>query len=209
MKLTAKKLIKMLSQPYAASELEKLHMRRTVTSTVMEGIALLETVALWAVIARLAITSDSSHTQALILIGVFGTAITALLLYGAYHPIDTVNLPFRIKTVRQVELAALSERTTALLAPPMAAAVAANECGLASKMPINIMGAVLLCTGLVFIILIWRAKYEKRDLLFIFSKQGLFTLKTSLVYVQKKASLRCKQAFFFYRGNRNQEKGIA
>ena len=81
-----------------------------------------------------------------------------MLLYGAYHPIDTVNLPFRIKTVRQVELAALSERTTALLAPPMAAAVAANECGLASKMPINIMGAVLLCTGLVFIILIWRAK---------------------------------------------------
>ncbi len=158
MKLTAKKLIKMLSQPYVATELEKLHIRRTVTSTVMEGIALLETVALWAVIARLAITSDSSHTQALILIGVFGTAITALLLYGAYHPIDTVNLPFRIKTVRQVELAALSERTTALLAPPMAAAVAANECGLASKMPINIMGAVVLCTGLVFIILIWRAK---------------------------------------------------
>lgn len=158
MKLTAKKLIKMFYQPYAASELEKLHMRRTVTSTVMEGIALLETVALWAVIARLAITSDSSHTQALILIGVFGTATTALLLYGAYHPIDTVNLPFRIKTVRQMELAALSERTTALIAPPMAAAVAANECGLASKMPINIMGAVLLCTGLVFIILIWRAK---------------------------------------------------
>ena len=80
MKLTAKKLIKMLSQPYVATELEKLHMRRTITSTVMEGIALLETVALWAVIARLAITSDSSHTQALILIGVFGTAITALLL---------------------------------------------------------------------------------------------------------------------------------
>lgn len=52
MKLTAKKLIKMLSQPYVATELEKLHMRRTVTSTVMEGIALLETVALWAVIAR-------------------------------------------------------------------------------------------------------------------------------------------------------------
>ena len=158
MKLTAKKLIKMLSQPYAASELEKLHMRRTVTSTVMEGIALLETVALWAVIARLAINSDSSHTQTLILIGVFGTATTALLLYGAYHPVDSVSLPFRIKTVRQVELAALSERTTALFAPPMAAAVAANECGLASKMLINIMGAVLLCTGLVFIILIWRAK---------------------------------------------------
>ncbi len=29
MKLTAKKLIKMLSQPYVATELEKLHMRRT------------------------------------------------------------------------------------------------------------------------------------------------------------------------------------
>ena len=158
MKLTVKKLIKMFGHRYATPEPENIRMHRTLTSTVMEGIALLETVALWAVIARLAINSDSSHTLTLILIGVFGTVITALWLYGAYYPIDTVNLPFRIKTVRQMDLAALSERTTALLAPPMATAVAANECGLVSEMPIKIMGAVVLCTALVFTTLIWRAK---------------------------------------------------
>ena len=67
MKLTAKKLIKMLSQPYAATELENCTCAEPRQSTVMEGIAPFETVALWAVIARLAINSDSSHTQALIL----------------------------------------------------------------------------------------------------------------------------------------------
>ncbi len=157
MRLRIKKPINIFTPTRTVPELSHARLGRTPTSTVMEGIAVIEAVAMWAVVARLAMSADSSHTLTPIMLGAAGTAITAVLLYGAYRPTETVNLPLRIKTVRQVQLMALLERTTALLIPPTTAILAVMECGLSGDMPLKITGAVVLCNTLVFTLLIWRA----------------------------------------------------
>ena len=157
MRLRIKKPINIFNPTRTVPELSHVRLGRTPTGTVMEGIAAIEAVALWVAVARLAMSADSSHTLTLIMLGIVGTAITAVLLYGAYRPSETVNLPFRIKTVRQVRLMALLERTTALLMPPAIAIIAVMECGLSSDVPLKITGAVVLCNTLAFCLLIWRA----------------------------------------------------
>jgi hypothetical protein len=158
MKQTIKKLISNIDHSQTVAELADCRLGRTITSTIFECIALLEAIALWVVITMLAVKADNNDTMNLIAIGIVGTITTTVVLFGAYRPTKTVNLPFRIRNVRQVKLTALLARTLALFLPPLFLFIATTECKLVSGLPLTIIGVAMVIDTLVFTVIIWRAR---------------------------------------------------
>ena len=155
MKQIITKLIKSLNNSNATPELEQIRLGRTLTSTIFEGIGLAETLIMCIALGWLAAKGDGTHTLELALTGLFTTVATASLLVMAYQPTKSVNLPFRVKTLRQVQLMALLERIQALFVPPLGTTIALMLCGMTDDAPVNAVAITMVTVTLVMCIVIW------------------------------------------------------
>ena len=154
MRQTIKRLIKALNNSSATPELEHIRLGRTLTSTVFEGIGLLETLFMCIALVWLAAKDSGAHTAELALTGLISAVSTAALLVTAYRPTKSVNLPFRVKTLRQVQLMALLERIQALFIPPLGIAIALKKCGISGDTPLHFIGTAMVSVTLVMCIVI-------------------------------------------------------
>lgn len=114
---------------------------RTKTGTIIEVVALVMVVIMWAVVLTV-------NPRPTLNIPILGTLLTGFFLVCAYHPRRTINLPFEIKNERQLVLMSDMVREMALPFPVLMLGVALDSVG------INPAGKILLVLSIVVLVIV-------------------------------------------------------
>lgn len=156
-------------------DLSKIEFGRTREGNMFEAAALLLIVALWTttiylmvngdryIIAMYASTPELAADAARNSCGVtmvnaiVGTLVTAVCLLAAYRPAGMVNVPFRVRNVRQLQLMSRSVRVSALGVALLLNAINLSVYGLAPTWLTGLFTAMLLAETIGYCVVIYRA----------------------------------------------------
>lgn len=136
----------------------RIKVNRTSEGNIFEMITVVILVVMWIVISLIIMKDRADDVRELVLNGAGGTIAAVLCLIAAYFPDRMINMPFRIRNIRQYYIMARMTRTLAFEITLMSTTIALMQGGCAGGTGLYAAAiAILLATVLIFTIVIHKA----------------------------------------------------